>query len=111
MTSSKKTTNRPVFERLRKEHNIIFVDQLQQSQWPDTHRQVFEAVETLKGFKYSTYVTTTTEQDDVPCKADAKRQARKLVGRSRDLVARNESTWRLACEPLVFSRLASEVAW
>ncbi|KAH6842680.1 hypothetical protein B0I37DRAFT_382547 [Chaetomium sp. MPI-CAGE-AT-0009] len=110
MPPSKKTTNRPVFERLRKEYGIVFIDQLPQAQWPGNHRDVFESIEKLKGFKYSTYATDTASQDDIPWKAEAKRQARKLVEKSKDLVARNEATWRLACEPLVFSRLASEVA-
>ncbi len=111
MPPSKKTTNRPVFERLRKEYNILLIDQLPQRRWPDNHREVFEAIEKVKSFKYSTYATATTDHDDTPWKAEAKRQARKLAEKSRDLVARNEATWRLACEPLVFSRLASEVAW
>jgi len=116
MPPSKKTTNRPIFERLRKEHNIVFADECPPDQWPDEHREVFEAIEKLKDFKYGTYAVGRLGNSDeaiaaTPWKAEAKRQARLLVNKAKDLVSRNEATWRLACEPLVFSRLAAEVAW
>ncbi|KAK4235994.1 hypothetical protein C8A03DRAFT_36126 [Achaetomium macrosporum] len=112
MGQSKKAINQPIFERRRREHNIVFTDECPPDQWPDDHRDVFEAIEKLKGFKYATYAI----QDSVeamanhPWKADAKLQARRLVDKAKDLVSRNEPTWRLGCEPLVFNRLAAEVA-
>lgn len=113
MGQSKKTINRPIFERRRKEHNIVFADECPPDQWPDEHRDVFEAIEKFKHFRYATYATRDTDEDTAPhpWKADAKLQARRLVDKAKDLVSRNEPTWRLGCEPLVFSRLAAEVAW
>ncbi|KAL2127143.1 hypothetical protein VTI74DRAFT_11257 [Chaetomium olivicolor] len=108
-----KTINRPIFERRRKEHNIVFADECPPAQWPDDQREVFEAIEKLKGFRYGTYAVQQDSDADVaatPWKAEAKCQARLLVAKVKDLVSRNEPTWRSACEPLVFSRLAAEVA-
>ncbi|KAK6542678.1 hypothetical protein TWF694_006622 [Orbilia ellipsospora] len=108
-----KKEHRPVFERLRREYNIIFRDQLPSNEWPDSHRNVFEAIEKLKEYKYSTYLIPEefgSNLDPSPWKIEAKNQAKRLTEKARDCTSRNEATWRYACEPLVFSRLTSEVA-
>lgn len=106
--------NRRAFSRLRNQHGINFVEQLDPEQWPANHRAVFSAIEELKQVKYTTYLqgqTNVADLDSQPWKLDAKKQARQLAEISVDCLDRNESTWRHACEPLVFSRLKAEVAW
>ncbi|KAI1174434.1 hypothetical protein F4777DRAFT_384632 [Nemania sp. FL0916] len=105
-----KKERRPVFERLRRNYNIVFIDNLPLRDWPANHRTVFESIDKLKQFKYSTYLTPQDDLEATPWKGEAKIQARKLAERVQDCLSRNEATWRLACEPLVFSRLTSEVA-
>lgn len=109
-----KPQHRPVFEKVRKECNIVFADECRREQWPADHRSVFEAIEKLKSFTYDTYRVRLTD-DSIKTTAawqvDTMRRARKLVEKAKDLVSRNEATWRLACEPLVFDRLSSELAW
>lgn len=106
-----KSEFRPAFERLRKQHGIIFTDALSPEEWPDNHRGIFEAIEKLRQFKYSTYATAEESEDTFDSKSKAKEHARKLSEKTKDCVSRNEATWRFACEPLVFSRLTSEIAW
>ncbi|KAH6614659.1 hypothetical protein B0J18DRAFT_439869 [Chaetomium sp. MPI-SDFR-AT-0129] len=108
-----KPQHRPVFEKVRKECNIIFADECRRGEWPAGHRSVFEAIERLKSFTYDTYRVGPTDDNlktTAAWKVDTMRRARKLGEKARDLVARNEATWRLACEPLVFDRLNAEIA-
>lgn len=102
---------RQAFEKLRKKHGIIFSDTIPSERWPENHRDVFESIEKLKQFKYTTYATARESGDGFEWKGKAKKHARKLSEKARDCVSRNEATWRFACEPLVFSRLTSEIAW
>lgn len=101
--------NQVLFERRRKEHNIVFVEDLKQCHRPAKHAKVFESIDRIKEISYQSYACEDSEQE--PWKKEAKSQARKLAEKAHDCIARNEPTWRLACEPLVFSRLTSEVAW
>ncbi|KAL2832932.1 hypothetical protein BDW59DRAFT_157081 [Aspergillus cavernicola] len=105
--------NRILFERRRKEHNIVFKDALPPSSRPINHANVFEAIDQIKRVSYQSYGNADNGRDahnTTPWRVEAKIHARRLAGKAHDCVARNESTWRLACEPLVFSRLSSEVA-
>ncbi|RYP26974.1 hypothetical protein DL768_011471 [Monosporascus sp. mg162] len=95
-----KKENRPVFERRRKEYGIIFTDALPAEKWPADHREVFESIEKVKQFRYSTYAAAQDSGDDfdtTPWKAEAKSQARRLTEKAKDCLSRNEATWRLAC--------------
>ena len=103
--------HRPAFERLRKEHHIHFVGPISSERWPENHRNVFESIEKLKQFRYATYATTQEIGGGFDWKGKAKEHARRLSEKADDCVSRNEATWRFACEPLVFSRLTSEIAW
>ncbi|CAI6071074.1 unnamed protein product [Clonostachys chloroleuca] len=102
--------NHEIFDKIRRRKGIVFSPELTSEQWPEGHRSVLEAIETAKSYRYSTYQASQDETTTKPWKIDAKRQAKKLVAKSKDCVSRNEATWRLACESLVFSRLAAEVA-
>ena len=106
-----KSEYRPAFERLRRQCGINFTDAIPTERWPENHRDVFESIEKLKQFKYSTYATTQENEDGFDWTGKAKKHARKLSEKAKDCVSRNEATWRFACEPLVFSRLTSEIAW
>jgi hypothetical protein len=100
------------FDTLRKRYGIEFIDELPRERWPDSHKEVFEAVEKLRGFEYEKYpLEKTVDLAAAPWKQDAKNQALKLVERAKVCVGRNECTWRLACEPVVFNRFAAEIAW
>jgi hypothetical protein len=103
--------NRPIFERRRREYGIVFIDSLPPREWPSAHAEVFKAIAKIQEYKYSQYGTMQNEEAEMPWNGQAKRHTRKLVEKARLCIARNESTWRFACEPLVFSRLSSEVAW
>lgn len=105
MTFTKES--RAIFEKRRKQYNIVFEDALPADKWPPNHRDVFEKIEKAREFRYSTYATAQGELD----RSHAKIQARKLVVAAKDCLSRNEPTWRHACESLVFSRLSAEVAW
>jgi hypothetical protein len=104
--------NRQKFESLRKKHGIIFDLELPQNKWPKEHRDVLEAIEKIKNFKYHSYAADEgADLEATPWKLDAKSQAVKLTGKVKDCVGRNESTWRFGCESVVFSRFAAEIAW
>ncbi|KAF3940404.1 hypothetical protein ABW19_dt0203441 [Dactylella cylindrospora] len=100
------------FSQLGKSHGIEFVGELPEEEWPTNHRNVFESLEKLKGTKYNTYAVNQPGDsvDTDLWKRKTKTLATKLVTEAKDCISRNEATWRLACEPLVFSRLNSEVA-
>lgn len=109
-----KKENRATFEILRKQYHIEFNDEIAANEWPANHRRVFESIQKVKQYRYSTYAVAQKNEDDLdaaPWKAEAKTQARKLTKAAKDCISRNEATWRFACEPIVFSRLAAEVAW
>ncbi|SPO03228.1 uncharacterized protein DNG_05910 [Cephalotrichum gorgonifer] len=94
-------------ERLCKTHRIEFISVLPRSQWPSSHTTIFADVAELGDTKFDQY--TANAGDDEPWKAATKTQAGLLVEKVRRLRQRNESTWRLHCEPLVFARLEAEV--
>ncbi|CRG87257.1 hypothetical protein PISL3812_04274 [Talaromyces islandicus] len=102
--------NRLIFERRRREYGIVFIDSLPPREWPAAHAEVFKAIAKIQEYKYSQYDAMQNEEAGAPWKGQAKWHTRKLVEKARLCVARNESTWRFACEPLVFSRLSAEVA-
>jgi hypothetical protein len=104
--------NRRVFESVRRSHDIVFEHDLPRDSWPPNHRQVFESIQKLKTFNYDSYAAHEgVGVSTIPWKSEAKIQAKKLIEKAKDCVGRNEATWRLACEPLVFSRFNAEVAW
>lgn len=59
--------------------------------------------------KFDSFATGPNVTSDEPWKIQVKSQAALLVERSRRCRQRNESSWRFACEPLVFARLEAEV--
>ncbi|KAJ9130775.1 hypothetical protein NKR23_g12027 [Pleurostoma richardsiae] len=46
---------------------------------------------------------------ETPWKSNVKFLANNLVARAKRNVKRNESSWRMSCEPLIFARLSGEV--
>jgi hypothetical protein len=103
--------NQSIFERRCKESGTVFVDSLRPNKWPTAHLGVFRAVARTDEYMYSDCDTAHSDRAQMPWKRQPKVHARKLVGKAQQCVMRNESPWRFACEPLVFSRLSSEVAW
>lgn len=103
---------RETYERLKKKYCINFIDDLTERDWPESHREVFQSINQLSIVKYDEYAAQTISDAAIPpWKQEAKHQTRKLVERAKDCVGRNEATWRLACEPLVFGRFTAEIAW
>ncbi|KAI0514644.1 hypothetical protein F5B22DRAFT_225936 [Xylaria bambusicola] len=105
-----KKEHQALFERHRIKCNIVFKDVLAPDDWPTTHRNVFKSIEDIKSYRYNTYSTAQDDIEERPWRRQAKEYARKLTQRAKDCVSRNEATWRFACEPLIFNRLAAEVA-
>ena len=99
-----------VLDDLRKEYRIVFAGKLEPQQWPELHRPLMERVAALRRRTFSSY-TVDSSAVNAPWRAEVKEQARKLVGTAKRNSHRNESMWRMSCEPLVLARLSSEVVW
>jgi hypothetical protein len=61
--------------------------------------------------KLDSFATGPNVTSDEPWKVQVISQAALLVEKSRRCKQRNESSWRFACEPLIFARLEAEVVW
>ncbi|RYP66853.1 hypothetical protein DL771_007575 [Monosporascus sp. 5C6A] len=94
---------------LCKEYRIVFEGEVQPCEWPECHRTVLEHVTELGGKKFSSYAIDPSVTDDSPWKSEVKRLACNLVERAKRNRHRNESSWRISCEPFVFARLSGEV--
>lgn len=99
-----------VLDDLRKEYRVVFAGKLEPQKWPELHRPLMERVAALGSRTFSSY-TVDSSAVNAPWKAEVKEQARKLVEIAKRNSYRNESTWRMSCEPLVLARLSSEVVW
>ncbi len=98
-------------ERLAREHRIEFISDIPRSEWPISHRETLEAISDLGQRKFESYAVDSVTDDIEPWKLHVKSQAlllKEKAGRQRH---RNESSWRYACEHIVFARLEAEVAW
>jgi len=95
-------------ERLCKVYKIEFIDNLPHSQWPTRLQRIQSDVADLGTRKFDEYATSPTSAE---WKLKAKAVAEHLVSEVRRQRQRNESTWRHACEPIVFARMKLEVAW
>jgi hypothetical protein len=104
---------RRALELLRKEYHIIFSREIPPANWPQGHKNVFEAIRKLGQVKYSEYVADEGPETSSahPWKLRAKILAKKLTEKAEQCLRRNEASWRFACEPLVFTRFSAEVAW
>jgi len=97
--------------RLAKEHRIEFFSDLPRSKWPTSHEDTLEAVKDLGQRTFEAYAVDSSTDDSEPWKLDMKAQAVLLKEKARRQQHRNESSWRHACEHIVFARLEAEVAW
>lgn len=100
-----------LLDRLAKEHRINFAGDLPQSKWPNCHKKTLEGITELGERKFDLFATEPNVTSDEPWKVQAKSQAALLVEKARRSRQRNESSWRFACEPLIFARLEAEVVW
>ncbi|CAM1508637.1 Fc.00g054850.m01.CDS01 [Cosmosporella sp. VM-42] len=97
-------------ECLTKEHRIEFLNELSQEEWPDCHQGLRNDTRKLAETRFTSYASSLQTTEDEPWKLEVKSVAKKLVGRAVRCKQRNESSWRAACEHVVFSRLSAEVA-
>lgn len=102
--------NLKALDELRKEYRVVFAGKLEPQQWPELHRPLMERVAALGGRTFSSYAVDSSALN-APWRVEVKQQARKLVEIAKRNSHRNESTWRMSCEPLVLARLSSEVVW
>lgn len=98
-------------ERLSEEYGISFHANLDSSQWPISHRQLFQDVHDLTERRFQTYAVDIATQTNEPWKEEIKYLAEELTSNSSHCTGANEDTWRSACEPIIFARLSSEVNW
>lgn len=97
--------------RLAQEYRITFAGDLPPSKWARCHKPTLECAKALGERKLDSFATEPQVSDDEPWKVQVKSQAAILVEKSKRCRQRNESSWRFACEPLIFARLEAEVAW
>jgi hypothetical protein len=100
-----------LIDKLSKEYRIVFAGDLQPQEWPECHRSVLGHVAELGEKKFSSYAVDSTVTDNSPWKSEVKQLARGLAERAKRNKHRNESSWRISCEPYVFARLSGEVVW
>ena len=100
-----------LIDTLSKEYRIVFAGDLQPQERPETHRSLLEHVAELGEKKFSSYAIDSTVTDNSPWKSEVKQIARSLAERAKRNKHRNESSWRLSCEPYIFARLSGEVVW
>lgn len=98
-------------DTLCKEYRINFVSDVPEAEWPASHKTIIQDVTKLGQTKSVSYATAHDITDNEPWKLEVKQLAFNLVERAKRSTQRNESSWRFACEPVVFARLSSEVAW
>ncbi len=95
-----------------KSTGIEFLDDLPSSEWPSCHRKTIEEIRDLGQRKFESYVPEIDDVDDTePWKLRVKYQAELLAQKVQRQRYRNESSWRYACEHIVFARMEAEVAW
>lgn len=100
-----------LLDDLCKEYRIKFIGELPPDQWPESYKTVLQDVAKLGETKAASYATDSRTNDNEPWKLEVKQLAFNLMERAKRSTQRNESSWRFACEPLIFARLSSEVAW
>lgn len=106
-----------VLQRLCREYRINFGGEIIPEKWPEGHRIAFETVKKLGTKTFAEYMQDVTKHDtpgasdERPWKKELVNLVDKLVTSAARCSQRNESSWRMACEPLIFGRLSAEVVW
>jgi hypothetical protein len=98
-------------QNLCKEYRINFLSDVSEAEWPESHRTILQDVAKLGQTRSASYATAHDVTDNEPWKLEVKQIALNLTERAKRSTQRNESSWRFACEPVIFARLSSEVAW
>lgn len=94
-----------------REYRISFVKDSTTHDWPEHLQEVVSAVKILGRKEFTVYADGNNLSKERPWAAATKRTARKLAMKATRQERRNEDTWRFACEPIIFSRFDTEVAW
>lgn len=98
-------------ETLRKEYRVNFISDIPETEWPASHKAILRDITKLGQTKSASYATAHDVTVHEPWKLEVKQLAFNLAEAAKRSTHRNESSWRFACEPIVFARLSSEVAW
>lgn len=109
--SSKQADDIARLTELSRVHRIVFDADSSRVQFHKSHEKSIEAVCKLSNKKYASYADVPGLDDSNPWKATAKSLAEMLTEKVDRCRQRNESSWRFACEPLVFARLSGDVVW
>ncbi|KAJ3538816.1 hypothetical protein NM208_g5741 [Fusarium decemcellulare] len=96
--------------RLAKEYRIEFINDLPVDEWPRSLRKIHGHVTDIGSKQFDSYATGSHAPCDEPWKLEVKSVAKNLVERACRCTQRNETSWRAACEHVVFSQLSAEVA-
>jgi hypothetical protein len=106
------TRHRDNLERLRSKYRVKFEREVPSGILSSAQAQLLEDIRELGRIRYADYAANPTDANsNAPWKLEAKTSARALVKAAQGCELRNEASWRHACEPLVFARVNSEVAW
>lgn len=109
--SSKQNEELARLHELSQKYRIEFSSDVSQVEHPECHDQTVNAVLELGSKTFNSYAIETRIDDQEPWKVTAKSLATLLAEKARRCARRNESSWRFACEALIFARLSSEVLW
>ncbi|KAF4995714.1 hypothetical protein FDECE_12707 [Fusarium decemcellulare] len=96
--------------RLAREYRIEFINDLPVDEWPRSLRKIHGHVTDIGSKQFDSYAVGSQAPCDEPWKLEVKSVAKNLVERACRCTQRNETSWRAACEHVVFSRLSAEVA-
>jgi hypothetical protein len=97
------------YEKACREYRIIFTEELDQSEPPTKHHHIWNALQSPGDTKYTTYLKNAKPEER--WKLELKKRVLTINEQARRCVNRNEWNWRFAAEPLMFSRISSEVCW
>jgi hypothetical protein len=103
---------RSELERLRRKYRVQFDQPLPKTPLPPEPQRIFDKVLELAKITYDEYAIGPEElHAEQPWKLESKNLASRVVSEADRCRRRNEATWRYACEPLVFTRGSTDVAW
>ena len=97
--------------RLVKDYHIEFLNDLSREEWPNCHVDLKQAISKLGSTRFETYAIDSQAMSEMPWKLEIKTTAKEIVERAVSCTQRNETTWRMTCEHIIFSRMSAEVAW
>lgn len=109
--SSKQNEELARLYELSRQYRVEFVADVSQVDYPRSYERIVQTLLELGSKKFDSYAIEPQIEEQEPWKATAKALATLLAEKARRCARRNESSWRFACEPLIFARLSGDVVW